>query len=190
LAVPEEVLHLLARRISGDIRQLGGALNRLQAMSEALRQGVTCELAENALADVFRAGTRIVRLPDIETAICDVFGIDARSLQSHRKSKTLAQPRMLAMWLARKFTRAAFSEIGEYFGRRSHSTVISAQNKVEHWLVDGGKYNWAPPIAMSAGAAPGGSTDAGRLTVTRLRLRRKTTPPPRQLGGCALRNTS
>jgi len=54
------------------------------------------------------------------------------------------------MWLARKFTRAAFAEIGEYFGRRSHSTVISAQNKVEHWLVDGGKSNWGPAIAMSA----------------------------------------
>jgi chromosomal replication initiator protein len=144
LAVPDDVLQLLAARISGDVRQLGGALNRLQAMSEALHQSVTRSLAENALEDVFRAATRIVRLPDIESAICDVFGIDARSLQSQRKSKTLAQPRMLAMWLARKFTRAAFSEIGEYFGRRSHSTVISAQNKVEHWLADGGKVQLGP----------------------------------------------
>jgi chromosomal replication initiator protein len=144
LTVPEDVLQLLAGRISGDVRQLGGALNRLQAMSEARQQRVTCLLAEDALGDVFRAAARIVRLPDIETAICDVFGIDARSLQSQRKSKTLAQPRMLAMWLARKFTRAAFSEIGEYFGRRSHSTVISAQNKVEHWLADGGKVQLGP----------------------------------------------
>jgi len=138
-AVPDEVLQLIASRVPGDVRQLGGALNRLQAMGEALRQPLTPELAESALADVFRSTTRIVRLPDIETAVCDVFGIDVRSLQSHRKSKTLAQPRMLAMWLARKFTRAAFSEIGEYFGRRSHSTVISAQKKVECWLVGGDK---------------------------------------------------
>jgi len=143
-AVPDEVLQLIACRVIGDVRQLGGALNRLQAMVEALRQPPTVELAENTLADVFRSATRIVRLPDIETAVCDVFGIDARSLQSHRKSKTLAQPRMLAMWLARKFTRAAFSEIGEYFGRRSHSTVISAQKKVDHWLVDGGKVQLGP----------------------------------------------
>jgi len=139
LAIPEDVLQLLASRIHGDVRQLSGALNRLEAMSAALGQSVTRSLAENALEDVFRASTRIVRLPDIETAICDVFGIDARSLQSAKKSKTLAQPRMLAMWLARKFTRAPFAEIGEYFGRRSHSTVISAQNKVDHWLADGGK---------------------------------------------------
>jgi chromosomal replication initiator protein len=143
-AVPDEVLQLIARRVTGDFRQLGGALNRLQAMGEALRQPVTAELAESSLADVFRSATRIVRLPDIETAVCDVFGIDVRSLQSHRKSKTLAQPRMLAMWLARKFTRAAFSEIGEYFGRRSHSTVISAQKKVDHWLVGGGKIQLGP----------------------------------------------
>ena len=144
LAIPEDVLQLLAARICGDVRQLGGALNRLEAMAEALGQSVTRSLAENALDDVFRASARIVRLPDIETAICDVFGIDARSLQSAKKSKTLAQPRMLAMWLARKFTRAPFSEIGEYFGRRSHSTVISAQNKVDHWLADGGKVQLGP----------------------------------------------
>jgi chromosomal replication initiator protein len=46
---------------------------------------------------------------------------------------------MLAMWLARKYTRAPFSEIGEYFGHRSHSTVISAHNKVNHWLSEGAK---------------------------------------------------
>ena len=125
---------------------------------------MTPELAESTLADVFRSATRIVRLPDIETAICDVFGIDARSLQSHRKSKTLAQPRMLAMWLARKFTRAAFSEIGEYFGRRSHSTVISAQKKVDHWLADGGKVQLGPADCDVREVLPSGSPAAGRLT--------------------------
>jgi len=51
-----------------------------------------------------------------------------------RKTKAIAHPRMLAMWLARKYTRAAFSEISQYFGRRSHSTVISAQKKVTTWM--------------------------------------------------------
>lgn len=138
LAIPEDVLQLLANRINGDVRQLSGALNRLQALAEARRQSVTRSLAEDSLGDVFRAANRVVRLPDVESAICDVFGIDARSLQSQRKSKMVAQPRMLAMWLARKFTRAPFAEIGEYFGKRSHSTVISAQNKVDRWLEDGG----------------------------------------------------
>jgi chromosomal replication initiator protein len=134
---PDNVLRLVAAQIVGDARHLAGALNRLHAVSEAMGRPVTVELAETALADIFRLARRAVRLPDIEHAVCDVFGIDAKSLQSDRKGKTVSQPRMLAMWLARKYTRAAFSEIGEYFGRRSHSTVISAQKKVADWMADG-----------------------------------------------------
>lgn len=132
--VPEEVLRLIATRLQGDARQLAGALNRLQLTSDALGAKVTCSLAERALEDLFRCSRRVVRLPDIEDAVCDVFGVDAESLQSGRKSKAISQPRMLAMWLARRYTRAAFAEIGEYFGNRSHSTVISAQKRVEDWM--------------------------------------------------------
>ena len=137
--MPDEVLELIAKRVAGDVRLIAGALNRLHAVSQAADQPVTVKLAETALSDVFRTSQRVVRLPDIENVVCDLFGIDTRGLHSHRKSKVLAQPRMLAMWLARKYTRAAFSEIGEHFGHRSHSTVISANKKVEHWLADDAK---------------------------------------------------
>jgi chromosomal replication initiator protein len=70
--------------------------------------------------------------------VCDVFELDPRSLRSARKVRGIAHPRMLAMWLARKYTRAGLSEIGEHFGRRSHSTVISANRKVSGWLNEGG----------------------------------------------------
>ena len=63
--------------------------------------------------------------------MCDVFGVEAVELRSDRKSRSIHEPRMLAMWLARKYTRAPWSEIGEFFGRRSHSTVISAHRRVE-----------------------------------------------------------
>lgn len=137
LRIPDAVLSLIAGQVSGDVRLIGGALNRLQAFSQAVQRPVTVRLAEDALADIFRASQRVVRLPDIESAVCELFGVGTRELHSHRKSKALAQPRMLAMWLARKYTRAAFSEIGEHFGHRSHSTVISANKKVENWLADG-----------------------------------------------------
>ena len=75
-----------------------------------------------------------MRLPDIEKAVCEVFGLEPASLQSDVKGKRVSHPRMLAMWLARKHTRAALSEIGHYFGRRSHSTVISAQKRVDDWM--------------------------------------------------------
>ena len=139
IRTPDEVLELIAKRVAGDVRLIAGALNRLHAVSQAADQPVTVKLAETALSDVFRTSQRVVRLPDIENVVCDLFGIDTRGLHSHRKSKVLAQPRMLAMWLARKYTRAAFSEIGEHFGHRSHSTVISANKKVEHWLADDAK---------------------------------------------------
>ncbi len=134
---PDEVLQRLASQLLGDARMIAGALNRLAAASRALEQPIGLELAEQALSDLFRTTRRVVQLTDIESAICEVFGVDVKSLQSGSKSKVLSQPRMLAMWLARKHTRAAFAEIGQYFGRRSHSTVISAQKKVDGW-VNGG----------------------------------------------------
>ena len=72
-----------------------------------------------------------MKLADIERAVCDVFGLEPDSLQSSRQGPAVSHPRMLAMWLARKHTRAPLSEIGSYFGRRSHSTVISAQKKID-----------------------------------------------------------
>ena len=83
---------------------------------------------------MFRATQKIVQLDDIDRAVCDVFGLEPQSLQSPRKARTFSQPRALAMWLARKYTRAAYAEIGEYFGHRSHSTVISAQKQVHRWM--------------------------------------------------------
>jgi len=109
----------------------------LQATSQALNCAIDLTMAEQSLADMIRHSSRLVLLPDIAKAVCHTFGLELTSLQSGRKSKAVSQPRMLAMWLARKYTRAALSEIGHYFGRRSHSTVISAQKRVEDWLSTG-----------------------------------------------------
>ncbi len=94
-------------------------------------------LAEQTLADLLQNQQKAVRLADIDKAVRDVFGLEQESLQSTRKGKEVSHPRMLAMWLARKYTRAALSEIGRYFGGRSHSTVISAQKKVDVWMSRG-----------------------------------------------------
>lgn len=133
ISISVEVEQLIASRITTHARELSGALNRLEATSRALGQPIDVALAEQTLADV-RRQTRSVRLADINQAVCDVFGLEPETLQSEAKSKHISQPRMLAMWLARRYTRAAFSEIGSYFGNRSHSTAISAQKKVDNWL--------------------------------------------------------
>jgi chromosomal replication initiator protein len=131
--IPADVLELLADRLPGDARRLSGALNQLEATSRAFARPIDRQLAHTALVDVFRSTERAIQLDDISRAVCDVFGLDLSNLQSPRKARTLSQPRALAMWLAREHTRAAFSEIGDYFGRRSHSTVISAHKQVGRW---------------------------------------------------------
>ncbi len=136
LEVPADVLQFMAARLTNHARELSGALCRLQATSQALGVRITLPMAEEALSELVRHSSRAVRLPDIEKAVCSAFGLEPQCLQSSRKAKRVSQPRMLAMWLARKYTRAALSEIGQYFGRRSHSTVISAQHRVDGWLAE------------------------------------------------------
>lgn len=135
--VPAEVKHFIAARLTNHARELSGALCRLQAASVASGRAIDRALAEETLADMIRHSQRLLRLQDIEKAVCHAFGIEADSLRSASKAKSATQPRMLAMWLARKHTRAALSEIGRYFGRRSHATVLSAQKRVEQWLARG-----------------------------------------------------
>lgn len=131
---PPEVLELIARECSGDARQIFGALNRLEVAQRAAPDALTVEYARAQLSDLLQAARKHVRLPDIEEAICEVYGLDASSLQREGKSRELQEPRMLAMWLARRHTRAAFAEIGQYFGGRSHSSVIAAQKRMSALL--------------------------------------------------------
>ena len=134
LAIPADVVHYVAARMTRHSRELAGAVNRLEATSHMLGLPITLAMAEEALADLVRASARSVRLADIERAVCAAFGIEAGTLQSAQRGKKVNHPRMLAMFLARKHTPAPLTEIGTYFGRRSHSTVISAQKAVDEWV--------------------------------------------------------
>ncbi len=137
MTVPTDVQEFIAARLTRHAREISGALCRLQAASQAWQKPITLPMAQEALGDMVQAGSRVVGLADIEKAVCETFKLAPTSLQSDRKAKSVSHPRMLAMWLARKYTRAALSEIGEYFGHRSHSTVISAQKRVDSWLSEG-----------------------------------------------------
>lgn len=134
IAVPADVVQFVASRMTRHSRELAGAVNRLEATSHMLGLPITLAMAEEALADLVRASARSVRLADIERAVCAAFGIAAGTLQSAQRGKKVNHPRMLAMFLARKHTPAPLAEIGSYFGRRSHSTVISAQKAVDEWV--------------------------------------------------------
>lgn len=135
--IDEEAARIIADRISGDVRLLSGAVNRIKAYQLAEGRAVRPEELSACLADLVQVSRKTVTLKEIEKAVCELFGLDENVLRSASKVKAVSQPRMLAMWLSRKYTRAALSEIGEHFGGRAHSTVISAQSKVDQWIENG-----------------------------------------------------
>ncbi len=137
ISVPDDVIHFIASSMTRHARELYGAVNRLEATSTMLGLPISLGMAEESLADLVRSSGRSVRLADVERAVCKAFGIDGGDLQSSRRSRSTSHPRMLAMFLARKHTQAALAEIGGYFGRRSHSTVIAAQKAVGDWVASG-----------------------------------------------------
>jgi chromosomal replication initiator protein len=93
-------------------------------------------LARVALADLIRHAIRVVQLDDLDRAICKVLRLEPGTLQTKRRTWTVSHPRMLAIFLARKHTSAAYSEIGHYFGGRTHSTAVIAEKKIRHALRD------------------------------------------------------
>lgn len=134
IEVESEVIEQLAERCAGDGRVVHGVCKRLMATA-SLRQGkLSWSQCWDAVYDLVQATQPVVRIGDIERVVCNVFGLEPDSLQSTTKMRSVSQPRMLAMFLARRYTPAAYKEIGEYFGRRRHSTVISAEKTVEGWL--------------------------------------------------------
>lgn len=145
LELPESVRQFVATHFSAHARELAGALKRLVVAVRIHDRPLDLAMAEDSLAELLRNRRKAVRMADIQKAVCDVFGLEPDALQSQSKGKDVSQPRMLAMWLARKYTRSALSEIGTFFGGRRHSTVISAHKKVDGWLASG------EPVRLAVG---------------------------------------
>ena len=129
-----EALQYVAQRFQNSVRELEGALNCLQTYHAMTHKRVTLSAARQILADLERDCLRIVRLADVVRVVCGLFGVKSKDLESESRVRTISQPRMLAMFLARKHTQSAYNEIGQHFGGRNHSTVMSAERKVQQWL--------------------------------------------------------
>jgi chromosomal replication initiator protein len=132
--VPETVVAYIAEHLRASIRELEGALHTVIAQAVLTGKRLDLNLAKTALRDTIRHTAAAIALRDIERAVCQLFQISAESLKTDSRTRALAYPRMMAMYLARKHTGAAYSEIGRYFGGRNHSTVISGEKKVQGWL--------------------------------------------------------
>jgi chromosomal replication initiator protein len=134
--VPEAVVAFIAEHVRASIRELEGALHTVIAQAILTGKRLDLNLAKAALRDTIRHTAQSVALRDVERVVCQLFQISVEALKSDSRARALAYPRMMAMYLARKHTGAAYSEIGRHFGDRNHSTVISAEKKVQAWLRD------------------------------------------------------
>jgi len=134
--VPEAVIAFIAEHMRASIRELEGAFHTVIAQAVLTGKQLDLNLAKAALRDTVRHTAQAVLLRDVERVVCQLFQISVEALKSDSRARALAYPRMMAMYLARKHTGAAYSEIGRHFGGRNHSTVISAEKKVQVWLRD------------------------------------------------------
>lgn len=134
LELPNEVIGFVAARFKDNVRELEGAINTLHNWSLAHQRSVTVSTAREALGRLERDCLRVVKMADVETAVCQMFGLTADDLRSTKRTRTATQPRMLAMYLARRLTGTAYAEIGQFFGGRNHSTVVSAERRIGEFL--------------------------------------------------------
>ena len=129
--VPEDVLDLLANRIHASIRELEGALNRLVAYAQLSGERVDLGFAQATLGDSLRGAQRRVTIDEIQKLVSAHFELKPLDLISARRSRAIARPRQIAMYLAKRLTTRSLPEIGRKFGGRDHSTVIHAVRKIE-----------------------------------------------------------
>jgi chromosomal replication initiator protein len=127
LELPDEVPAYIAARIDSNIRELEGALTKVRGYAMANGIAITLDAAKAALSED-PAGTA-PNQPSIQTiidAVTKYYDIKLSDLMSKRRHKSVALPRQVCMWLARKYTRYSLEEIGGYFGGRDHTTVLHA----------------------------------------------------------------
>jgi len=132
--LPADVAGLLAERIDSNIRELEGAVTKLFGYSDLSGEPVSSDLAHVALRDVFSVRRGGPTLDNIVAVITEEFPVKLSDLQSRRRTATIAFPRQIAMYLARRVTRHSLEEVGGFFGGRDHSTVLYAVTKISGLL--------------------------------------------------------
>lgn len=129
--VPDDVLELLAERVTSSIRELEGALTRVTAYAMLTNQPVDLAFATQTLGDMLRGHRRRVTIDQIQKLVCDHFELKPLDLVSARRARAVARPRQIAMYLSKRLTTRSLPEIGRKFGGRDHSTVIHAVRRIE-----------------------------------------------------------
>lgn len=130
-----EVMAFIADRVETNIRELEGALIRVVAYSALTNQPVTVELAAEALKDIISdSKPRVIGIQDIQQEVCAYYRLRMEDLKGKKRTKNVALPRQIAMYLCRELTDSSLPKIGEEFGGRDHTTVIHAHEKITRTL--------------------------------------------------------
>lgn len=127
----EEVCNLIAEKIKYNIRELEGAMNRMISFSEIMNNKIDLDFAKIVLKDIYRDTDKAIAPERIRSTVASYYDIKVSDLDSKRRTAEIALARQVAMYLCRESTDFSFSKIGEIFGGRDHSTVMSNCNKIQ-----------------------------------------------------------
>ena len=135
LNVANEVMGYIATKIKSNIRELEGALIRIVAYSSLTNREITVDLATEALKDIIsKKQGKHITIDLIQDVVSSYFNLRVEDLKSQRRTRNVAYPRQIAMYLSRKLTDMSLPKIGEEFGGRDHTTVIHAYEKISENL--------------------------------------------------------
>jgi chromosomal replication initiator protein len=135
IAVPDDVLSLIADRFSNNIRELEGALLRVVAFSSLSRHPIDLDLATNVLKDLFpERSVRPISIATIQNEVCKFFNVSRSELIGDKRAQSIVYPRQVAMYLARLLTDYSLPKIGSEFGGRDHTTVMHATSKIQRLM--------------------------------------------------------
>jgi len=126
ISLGDDVAFLIAKNLRTNVRELEGALNKVLAYARFHGRDVNMDLAKEALKDIFGATNRLLTLELIQKTVADYYKLKVAEMYSKKRTRAIARPRQVAMWLARDLTHHSLPEIGEAFGGRDHTTVLHA----------------------------------------------------------------
>jgi chromosomal replication initiator protein len=129
--LPEEVAWFIGKRIRSNVRELEGALRRVNARAQFTGEAITLPFAKEALSDLIAVQDKLISVENIQKTVAKYYKIRVADLLSNKRSRDVARPRQIAMALARELTNHSLPEIGELFGGRDHTTVLHACRKVK-----------------------------------------------------------
>jgi chromosomal replication initiator protein len=130
VSVPPKVLEFLAHKITSNVRELEGALNRLVGHANLFSRPITLDMVHEVLHDLLRAHDRRLTIDEIQRKVAQHYNMRVSDMSSARRSRAVARPRQVAMWLAKQLTQRSLPEIGRMFGNRDHTTVMHAVARV------------------------------------------------------------